>query len=701
MRYDYAGIEVMMKKGKEKKLFLNWNSIRLRVLISYLMLLGLVIMVGVLSYGNASKTIIENYKSSTKQSLDLLREHIEFGFSSVEATAVEYLVDGKLNEYLSGAYESDKNQHNKYYNDKKSELITKASANQFISNIYFFQDDVYSLSTNKKSTLGMVTAYQESEQGKNVLANKNTYAWVKSPSVIDETLQVVPQSYAIRMIKPFYDKDAFLAIDIKTDAILSILNKIEAGQGGYVSFITPDGMELHQDGTWDPFIVPSDFYQEVMENEMTEGTFLEVTFQDQDYMYLYEKVGSTNSFVCTLIPRSEILSKAADIKMVAVTAMLIASVLVLLVGGSIYLRISSSMGDMIKQMKLIASGELSIRLRQKHKDEFSELSGHFNSMMDGITKVMKEVKDVSTQVLLTSEEVATSSEVFAESTTQISCAMTDIEGGLTSQATDTVSCMNKLDDLASQIEFVEEGSKKMQGIADKTMQSIQNSLNQMEVLRTKATETNDITQTVISAIKELHTQSSAISQIIRTINEIADQTTLLSLNASIEAARAGEAGRGFLVVAEEIKKLAAQSITATNEVRLIVEKINQTTISAVTSAELAGETITLQEGAVRDTKVSFDSLKKDAEVLICTIQDIFQRIERMQVKKQESLMDMENISAVIEEIVSSATAISDKTMRQSGTAQKLYEASETMLHQAGELKITMEQFSIEREDEVR
>lgn len=684
-----------MKKVKSKGTFLNFNSIRFRVLVSYLLLLGFVIMVGVLSYVNASNTIIENYQSSTKQSLDLLREHIEYGFDSVEATAVEYLVDEGLNEYLSGAYEADKNQHNKYYTDKKSELITKASANQFISNIYFFNDSVFSLSTNKKSTLGMYSLYKNSNQGEKALQNKNTYAWVKEGSVIDDTLQISGESYAVRMIKAFYDKDAFLAIDIKAEAILDIINKIVIGEGGYLSFISPDGMELHHDGVWEKLIVNTEFYQKARESLNKEGVYEDVEFLGKDYMFLYEIVGDTDSMVCALIPHSVLLQQAASIKYVTIAAMFVASVLVILIGGSIYLRISESMKYMITNMKLIARGQITTRFQRKHKDEFMELSSHLNSMMDGILGLILEVKSVSSQVLVISEKVSKSSEVFAESTSQISCAMNDIEGGLTSQATDTVSCMSKLDDLASQIGHVDEGTRKMQLIADKTKESIEESLCQMEVLREKATKTNQITQTVIETIKELHRQSSAIGRIINTINEIADETTLLSLNASIEAARAGEAGRGFLVVAEEIKKLATQSITATNEVRVIVENINKTTKSAVTNAELAGDTITLQEQAVQDTKGAFDDLKFEVVNLIETIHDIYQRVNSMQAKKQESLMDMENISAVIEEIVSSATSVSEKTLNQSETAQSLYKTSEEMVWQANELKSTMEQFSIE------
>lgn len=684
-----------MKKVKSNKHFFNFNSIRFKVLGSYLLLLSLVIMVGVLSYLNASKTILQNYENATKQSLDLLREHIEYGFDSVETTAVEYIVNTDLNQYLSGAYETDKDKQSKFYNSMKTEILTKASANHFISNIYFISDTVNPLSTNRKLPLGMYSSYRDSEQGKIVLQSNHNYEWVKGTSVIDETIKINKDSYAIRLIKEFKEKDAFLAIDIKTDAILDIINKIEIGDGGYLSFISPDGMELHQDGVWESLIIDTDFYKKAREGDISEGEFKEVSFLGKDYIFLYEIVGDTNTMVCILIPYSELLSQATSIKYVAMAAMLAASVLVILIGGSIYLRISGSMKYMITNMRLIAEGQINTRFQRKNKDEFMELSGHLNSMMDGIHRLLLEVKSVSNQVLTMSVKVSKSSQVFAESTSQISCAMNDIEGGLSSQATDSISCMNKLDDLASQIGLVDDGTRKMQEIADKTKDSIQGSLNQMEILREKATQTNHITQTVIETIKELHNQSSVIGQIIKTINEIADETTLLSLNASIEAARAGEAGRGFMVVAEEIKKLAAQSIAATDEVKVIVDKINKKTISAVSSAELAGETITSQELAVRNAKEAFDELKLEVENLMVTIHNIFGQVNRMQTKKQESLTDMENISAVIEEIVSSASSVGEKTSSQSETAIDLYKTSEEMVGQANKLMKTLEQFAIE------
>ncbi|HCL03496.1 MAG TPA: hypothetical protein DHW61_13985 [Lachnoclostridium phytofermentans] len=684
-----------MKKMKSNKHFFNFNSIRIKVLGSYLLLLGLVITVGVLSYWNASNTIIKNYKNSTKQSLDLLREHIEYGFDSVKTTAVEYLMNPDLNQYLSGGYESDNVRQSKFYNSMKTEILTKASANHFISNIYFFSDTVNPLSTNRKLPLGMYSSYKNSEQGKTVLESSNTYQWVKGTSVIDESLKINKESYAIRLVKAFKEMDAFLAIDIKTDAILNIINKVDVGEKGYLSFISSDGMELHKDGDWETLIIDTNFYNMAREGEILEGEFKEVSFLENDYIFLYEMVGDTNTMVCTLIPNSELVSQATSIKYVAMSAMLVASVLVVLIGGSIYHRISGSMKYMITNMRLIAGGQINTRFQRKHKDEFMELSGHLNSMMDGIHNLLLEVKSVSNQVLTMSVKVSKSSEIFAESSNQISCAMNDIEEGLSSQATDSISCMNKLDDLASQIGLVDDGTRKMQDIAGKTKESIHESLSQMEDLREKATKTNHITQTVIESIKELHIQSSAIGQIIKTINEIADETTLLSLNASIEAARAGDAGRGFLVVAEEIKKLAAQSIAATDEVRVIVDKINKKTISAVTSAELAGETITSQEQAVRNAKGAFDELTLEVENLMITIHNIFDQVNRMQNRKQESLTDMENISAVIEEIVSSATSVGEKTLSQSETANGLYNTSEEMVRQANKLMKTLEQFEIE------
>lgn len=682
-----------VRQDKRRRKRIDWNSIRVRLLGSYLVLLAFVILVGVLSYASASRAILHNYESQTKQSLDMIGGHLEYGFESVTATAVEYLVDEALNEYLSGGYEADKNKHNKYYTDMKGAMITKASANSFIGGIYSFSDGVYSLSTNKKSALGLYSAFVSTEQGKDVSSNP-AYSWLGQPGTLDEVLQVNSDDYAVRLMKSFYGKNAMIAIDIKKDAVVDILNKVDLGKGSHVTFITKDGMELQQDKSRNTVLLGTDFYQRAVESSELSGYEKNVIYQKKPYLFLYRKIGDTGAMVGILIPRSALAAQVAGIKYMAYGITLVASLVGLLIGGGIFYSINQSIAYMIRKMKAIAKGDLTVRMHPKRQDEFAELAGHMNVMMDSILRLIQNVKDVSCEVITSSSKVSESSEQFAESSKRIAVAMDEIEDGLSQQATDTVSCVDKLDGLAGQIQYVGTGIGEMQDIADTTNGSILGSLERMHDLMDKAKETTQITREVIFSIEELHRKSNVIEQIINTINAIADETTLLALNASIEAARAGEAGRGFSVVAGEIKKLAEQSITATGEIRRIVDEINDTTVHAVENANKAGMTIAMQEGAVHDTMQAFDFMKEQVEGLLARIGELSGSVTAMQEQKEETLEDMENISAVTEEVVSSVSSINEKTRGQTETAEVLLRLSEDMVFQVSQLEMAMEQFSV-------
>lgn len=671
-----------------------FSSIRFRMLGSYVLMIGFIILVGFLSYNAGAAAIKNNYKTTALQSMDMLGEYVEFGFENVKGAAVEYLTDEKMTRYLTGKMASSQTEQMEYYNNSKAELVTKASADSFIKDVYFFSDGVASLSTNKKSVEDMYGKYMAGEQGQVVGVDSQKYYWLGQPSVVDDELETDAEQYAVRMIKTFYKKDAMLMIDVDAEAILSVMKDLDFGEGSYVSFITSDSRELGRDKSRETVFSDTEFYKVAAASDENMGIIENVRMDGAEYLFVFRKLANTGAMVCALIPNTEILSQVNNIKDIAVVVVLIACVIAVIIGGGLSWSINRSIGYFINNLEKVAKGNIGTVFRVKKKDEFSKLASHMNKMLDSVKELLGKAKDVSSEVTLSVEKVMNSSHVIYDSTNHVSTAMEEIELGLTQQADDTLAGAELLDRLAGSIGVVGEETKDIKNIADLTKVSIGTSVNQMDELKVRAEETTRITGEVITNVKSLNERTKEIDVIVGTIDSIADETALLALNASIEAARAGDAGRGFMVVADSIKKLAEQSMEATGQIRTIVNAIDGGTKAVVDIANTADGIIKQQALAVSDTKASFDAMSGDVEKLLDKVAAIIANVSEMEKEKEASVEKMQNISAVTEEVVASVSTVSSEAQQQVAIVDELQNLSEKLSQQALLLEASMKQFTM-------
>lgn len=178
------------------------------------------------------------------------------------------------------------------------------------------------------------------------------------------------------------------------------------------------------------------------------------------------------------------------------------------------------------------------------------------------------------------------------------------------------------------------------------------------------------------------------------INEISEETSLLSLNASIEAARAGDAGRGFAVVAEEIRKLADGSMGAANEIQKVVKEIIEQTKGTVNTAKEAEGIVSGQASIVNKTIEAFGNMNSGVEKLVTGLKGVGDSVSSMEEERRDTLHAIESISAASEETAASALVVTNSVQSQLSVVNDLKDASRELEQRSMELEKAINVFKI-------
>ena len=280
----------------------------------------------------------------------------------------------------------------------------------------------------------------------------------------------------------------------------------------------------------------------------------------------------------------------------------------------------------------VAEGDLTARVDATARDEVGDLGRNFNDMIARISEIIglvaqtaSDVADASTRIAHTSEQMSTGMQEQSSQVTQISAAIEQMS--------------------ASVIEV----ARKSAEAADNAEQSGRVASEGGDVVDQTISEINAIRQAVVASsqsVTELGRRGEQIGAIIEVINDIADQTNLLALNAAIEAARAGEHGRGFAVVADEVRKLADRTTQATEEIGQSISAIQTETTSAVQRMDAGSRQVESGVGKATEAGRSLTQIVSNAREVASMIQSIAAATEQQSATSEEVARNIELIAAV-------------------------------------------------------
>lgn len=657
--------------------FKGMNSIRFKLASSFMVPIAFILLVGVVSYLIAKQAIIDKYEDSTIQTINMTGEYLQFGLNNIESASIQYSNDDGITKYFNNEYADNRSDYQNAYILIERTISTKKATDEFVGNIYLLSDTVASVNTNKVVIKNSILEdFAKTEQGVAVTGNRMRGVWVGSQPVLDEYLETEADSYAIRYIRYLYKAKGLVVIDVNSVKILSILDKVNFDKSGYLLIVTADGKEIMTNAARDrldgskTIVYGEKFYENAINASEASGSEY-VRYKGKSYLFTHAKLGNTGAMVCALMPETTIIRQARNIGLITAVVAAIAAAVAFVIALTISKGIGNTINEIILKLKDAATGDLTVTFKTKRKDEFNVLINEIQSTFTNMKELIHHVTDMSADVSESSENVSKTSEIFLKSVKEISSSMSEIEQGINQQANDAQQCLSQMENLSQKIVLVADNTKEISHVADHAKSSIDAGTKVTQNLNSQTEATIEITTDIIREIEKLQEKSLSISKIVNVINDIASQTNLLSLNASIEAARAGEYGRGFSVVAGEIRSLAEQSQTAVKDIMLTIKSIQEVTKATVATARKVEKELMLQGDAVKATTSSFSDINDSVERLMGYLDQIAQNVQNIEEAKVSTLGSIENISAVLEEVAASTNTVNQ-------TADDLMSSVETL-----------------------
>lgn len=361
---------------------------------------------------------------------------------------------------------------------------------------------------------------------------------------------------------------------------------------------------------------------------------------------------------------------------------------------SIVVPLKKNIKRLINYIFSLSQGDFSKKLEKLSRDEIGTIAQTVNDMNDSIKQLIGEVKSSSIIVKNTSNNLTEITMGTATSANEIATSIELIAGKSVEQSKITELGVGKVFEMAQNIEDISKAVEHMNKIVEESNQLTSKGINTVSNLTDINGKYMKSSSILNGIVEEVATDINKIGMITAAITEISEQTNLLALNASIEAARAGEAGRGFSVVADEIRKLSVQTNDAVNQVKAIISSIQTKSNSSIVAIKESNIMVEEQNASIKDTYNIFNEILKISQNLLATASDAGVRSSDTANKKDDILNIMGKVSEMAEITSMSTQGALASVEEQLTTTEEVVEQSNNLEDLAESLLNMVERFKI-------
>ncbi|MBU5593434.1 methyl-accepting chemotaxis protein [Clostridium sp. MSJ-4] len=637
---------------------------------------------------------VEDFKSSTNQLLEQTARYVDIITSNIDGISMQIFSDRDFTGALTKTYDDVFEKYTaKTQLESKIKNLTLSSNSNYITGIYLIREDDLSLTSDGTSiTADKKSKILQEEWYKDVIKASGKSIWVPSHEDnlgnMSSNTNSKPLSHA-RLIKDVSSLKSIgvLKINLDPNIFNSTLENIKLGDSGYIFIVDKDGYVIsHNNKELIGTKLEGDHIDTILSGENDSISFKE---EGKEIFGVYSTVKSTGWKIVAVVPKAE-LSKTSEI-IGYYTVLLLVVFLIITFVISVYnaKKIIKPVTSIVKVTKEISKGNLDAKCSHYNIQEMDELSDNFNGMITSLKNLLLTSSELSNATDVSAKNLLDISQEIKLSAEEIGAASQQIANGSSEQSETAMVCVEISNSFNYEISNAVNTLNEANKATEKSRYSLDESEEVIQSLSEISKENSSSMQKVSQTIEDLSNNTRDILIILNKIGDISSQTNLLALNASIEAARAGEAGRGFSVVAEEIRKLAEESQNASRDIKTIIDNIGNSIHASISISKEAEKTFEEELNQVSNTITSFGEIKTSFESIIIAMNKATESIKLIDTGKDILNKYINNISEISQKNTASTEEVTASIEAQTISNNDLYDLAKDLSENAEKLKSSL------------
>lgn len=658
------------------------KSIQNQILIPFLILI--ILTGGVVAF--------VSYNSSVKNTTDELSKNVESQMVSLNDTFQMFFtnINNTLERFISNELLMN------YQPERSGELLQyfgeTIETTPSIANIYTVIDGTGEAIIYPEADTGDDFNAKERDWYQNAVESNGDAVWTE-PYIDASTGEIV-----VTVSKAYYkgDKlDGVMAADVMVGTLVDMVDKIKIGETGYgVVFDKTGKFVAHPD---QEFIgrdeSEEDYYKKIISTG--EQGIVEYEFEGEDKIMGFANNPTTGWIIGGSVDVEDFQKQAQSIIIPISISLVVVLLLAIIVSLWVTKGITKPIKLVMERMKNIASGDLSHEpLETKYNNEIGQLVIATNNMNQNMRGLLNQINIVSETVSSQSEELTQAASEVKSGTEQVATTMEELATAAETQANSSSDLATIMGTFADRVEVANENGERIQENSSGVLEMTTKGSQIMNSSTEQMIKIDHIVKDAVGKMQSLDNQSQEISKLISVIKDVADQTNLLALNAAIEAARAGEHGKGFAVVADEVRKLAEQVALSVNDITGIVTNIQ--TESSVVADSLRDGYAEVEQGTaqIEITGETFNEISSAITEMVQSIQAVSVNLSEIAANSQEMNGSIEEIASVSEEAAAGVEQTAASAQQTSGSMEEVAGSSDHLAKLAEELNELVGRFKL-------